>query len=104
MRRLFGADSLRSDNRLSFDTAPHCGARDFLCPGRRAAKSSGSSAGATVGLPRLHVGPVPQAHAVRPGPGRGEDRRREGRSEAIQLYTIGRAHPKRSAMWMADTR
>jgi hypothetical protein len=26
MRRLFGADSLRSDNRFSLDPAPHCGA------------------------------------------------------------------------------
>jgi hypothetical protein len=26
MRRLFAADSLRSDNRCSLDTAPHCGA------------------------------------------------------------------------------
>ena len=34
MRRLFGADSLRSDNRCSLGTPPHCGASGPTRPRR----------------------------------------------------------------------
>ena len=104
MRRLFGADSLRSNNRFSLDMAPHCGARDFLGRGWRAAKSSGRQ---RARRRACHASTSGQYHRRTPfdrGPAEVKTGAGKAESEAIQVYTVGRAHPNRSAMWMADTR
>src|SRR5215212_8089369 len=52
MRRLFGADSLRSDNRFSLGTAPHCGALFDAAPLRRRLAPLGQSVLARHGAAR----------------------------------------------------